>query len=394
MRQLLGISGLTVSLIVLIGSLPMPALSIVPGKINYQGKLTDPLGDLIEGHNDISFSLFTQSVGGGSVWSELHSSVEVTQGLFNVVLGSTTALTDIFQAYDSLWLEITVEAERLVPRQELGSFPYALRVHGINVDPDGNVGIGTDSPSAELEVKGKIVSEVGGTRFHMVPRGGIMIWSQPLAEIPRGWQLCDGFNGTPDLRSRFLYGAGIGENPGDTGGTTSHTHTFSDTVSSSTNEAGSHAHSYSQVPSHSHTVDPPSCTSNSAGGHYHAVSARATSVSGGGHNHSINAKTTGDWQAWIHTGADWGASGTVWTHYAGNHNHTIDVGAASFSGADHQHSVDIPEFSSGWTGDPSCSTDSAGSHTHTLADFTVEGSTSSESNLPPYIQVAYIMRME
>lgn len=35
-----------------------------------------------------------------------------------------------------------------------------------------------------------------------------MIWSRSVASIPAGWQLCDGTNGTPDLRSRFVYGAG------------------------------------------------------------------------------------------------------------------------------------------------------------------------------------------
>lgn len=35
-----------------------------------------------------------------------------------------------------------------------------------------------------------------------------MIWSGSVASIPAGWQLCDGTSGTPDLRSRFVYGAG------------------------------------------------------------------------------------------------------------------------------------------------------------------------------------------
>jgi microcystin-dependent protein len=35
-----------------------------------------------------------------------------------------------------------------------------------------------------------------------------LIWSGSVATIPAGFQLCDGTNGTPDLRSRFVYGAG------------------------------------------------------------------------------------------------------------------------------------------------------------------------------------------
>jgi len=56
--------------------------------------------------------------------------------------------------------------------------------------------------------------------------GLIAIWSGAIADIPAGWHLCDGNDGTPDLRDRFVYGAGGIKNPGDTGGSATHTHTF------------------------------------------------------------------------------------------------------------------------------------------------------------------------
>ena len=37
------------------------------------------------------------------------------------------------------------------------------------------------------------------------------MWSGKVDEIPAGWSLCDGGNGTPDLRSRFIVGAGPGD---------------------------------------------------------------------------------------------------------------------------------------------------------------------------------------
>ena len=46
------------------------------------------------------------------------------------------------------------------------------------------------------------------TGSSVVPRGLIASWYGSVASIPSGWQLCDGTNGTPDLRSRFIYGAG------------------------------------------------------------------------------------------------------------------------------------------------------------------------------------------
>lgn len=39
------------------------------------------------------------------------------------------------------------------------------------------------------------------------PTGGIIMWSGTIATIPSGWYLCDGNNGTPDLRNRFIIGA-------------------------------------------------------------------------------------------------------------------------------------------------------------------------------------------
>lgn len=41
-----------------------------------------------------------------------------------------------------------------------------------------------------------------------VPSGAILMWSGSIATIPTGWLICDGTNGTPDLRSKFVVGAG------------------------------------------------------------------------------------------------------------------------------------------------------------------------------------------
>lgn len=56
--------------------------------------------------------------------------------------------------------------------------------------------------------------------------GLIAIWSGAIADIPAGWHLCDGNDGTPDLRDRFVVGAGHNYNPGDAGGAAEHTHPF------------------------------------------------------------------------------------------------------------------------------------------------------------------------
>ena len=54
----------------------------------------------------------------------------------------------------------------------------------------------------------------------LLPRGCILLWSGAADAIPAGFALCDGENGTPDLRGRFVVGAGNSDYPvGATGGT-------------------------------------------------------------------------------------------------------------------------------------------------------------------------------
>ena len=57
-----------------------------------------------------------------------------------------------------------------------------------------------------------------------LPSGTIVIWSGEEIAIPVGWSLCDGTNGTPDLRNRFVLGAGDGRLVHETGGSEWHSH--------------------------------------------------------------------------------------------------------------------------------------------------------------------------
>ena len=83
------------------------------------------------------------------------------------------------------------------------------------------------------------------------PLGGIIMWSGAISAIPTGWSLCDGSNGTPDLRNRFVLGAtndgSDGTYPGisvsQTGGTAdavvvSHNHSITDNGHTHTQTGG------------------------------------------------------------------------------------------------------------------------------------------------------------
>lgn len=71
--------------------------------------------------------------------------------------------------------------------------------------------------------------------------GMILIWSGSLGSVPTGWALCDGTNSTPDLRDRFIVGAGSTYSVAATGGTAdatvvTHTHTATSVVSTGTHQ--------------------------------------------------------------------------------------------------------------------------------------------------------------
>ncbi|MEG6550185.1 phage tail protein [Desulfocurvibacter africanus] len=58
------------------------------------------------------------------------------------------------------------------------------------------------------EVAAREDHEADATAHGSMPTGGIIMWSGAIDAVPQGWALCDGQNGTPDLRGRFIVGAG------------------------------------------------------------------------------------------------------------------------------------------------------------------------------------------
>jgi len=101
-------------------------------------------------------------------------------------------------------------------------------ISGIMTAPTASVGTNT--------------TQIATTAFVLangVPSGAIMLWSGSIGSIPSGWLLCNGSSGTPDLRDRFVVGAGSTYAVNATGGTAdavvvSHTHTATSTVTDPT----------------------------------------------------------------------------------------------------------------------------------------------------------------
>ncbi len=107
------------------------------------------------------------------------------------------------------------------------------------------------------------VTSTANQLSYPLPVGVICLWSGAITSIPTGWVLCNGSNGTPDLRDRFVVGAGTTYSVGNTGGAAS--------VQLTTGQLPAHSHSASStftgtaLPAHGHSVTDPGHTHTLAG---------------------------------------------------------------------------------------------------------------------------------
>jgi hypothetical protein len=116
---------------------------------------------------------------------------------------------------------------------------------GVNVSSSGTLAVtGGLTLDGAAGTSGQVMVSAGASNTptwgNAFASGMIMLWSGSIATIPSGWLLCDGTSGTPNLRDRFIVGAGSTYAVGATGGS-------ADAV------VVSHSHSITD-PGHNHTI--------------------------------------------------------------------------------------------------------------------------------------------
>jgi microcystin-dependent protein len=233
----------------------------------------------------------------------------------------------------------------------------------------------TGTPSTPTATAGSNTTQIANTAYvrgeltTLIPSGIILLWSGAISAIPSGWVLCNGSNGTPDLRDRFVVGAGNNYSVNATGG--------SDSVTLTAN----------QIPSHTHSLSASGTTSGQSAGHTHTFSGTTSgqsaththSVSDPGHRHNM-AMYVGSGAGFASIQAPDGPSPTYTNNYMETATTGISLGNAS---ADHTHTY------SGTTASVS------GDHTHTVTVTGTSGGTGgglSHENRPPFHALAYIMK--
>ena len=99
-----------------------------PPLINYQGRLVDGSGAPVSGDSlAMRFTFLDGDTSSATVlWGETHQAVQVTGGLYSVILGSVNPIPPSALAGSTVYLEVRVGGEVLSPRQRLTSAPFAI----------------------------------------------------------------------------------------------------------------------------------------------------------------------------------------------------------------------------------------------------------------------------
>ena len=251
-----------------------PSVAAVDGFV-YQGALKNVSGAPLTGRQTVQFRLYDAATGGTPLWGRSCAVQLNEKGLFNAELSDKAGdeiegvnainLASILarNSASTLYVGVTVAGGdgEIAPRQRVLSVPYAvfaadsgnasgnfavagkLDAAGLAVSGQADIAgkatvKGNATVKGKLSVSGKILGPGSRAAYGTAPVGVIVIWSGAANRIPDGWKLCDGSNGTPDLRGRFVVGYnpndGDYNSPGKTGGEKTHTLT--------TDEMASHSH--------------------------------------------------------------------------------------------------------------------------------------------------------
>ena len=142
--------------------------------ISYQGRLADSSGNPLTAIANMEFRIYDVPAGGVSLWTEMwtgSNAVEVSDGLFNVMLGSiNNTLAESVEGHDELYLGITVNTDsEMEPRVQLGSVPFSMQALTV---ADGSITtekIASGAVTQHQAVSGSTGASTSSTAFVDLP---------------------------------------------------------------------------------------------------------------------------------------------------------------------------------------------------------------------------------
>lgn len=148
-------------------SLAYPTSPVRPNReLSFQGRLTDTAQNPITTSTVMEFRLFDTGpgTGGTELWDTTDAGVcNVTpdqDGIFNVGLGDDCGneiTEDVFTENSNVWLEVTVAAETLTPRQSIKTVAYALNSETVQGYPISATGAATTNTILTMDSGGQVL---------------------------------------------------------------------------------------------------------------------------------------------------------------------------------------------------------------------------------------------
>jgi hypothetical protein len=150
--------------------------------ISYQGRLADSAGNPLTDKYNMEFRIYDVPTGGTPLWTEMWTganAVDVSDGLFNVMLGSIdNTLASSIEGYDELYLGITVGTDsEMVPRVQLGSVPFSMQAMSVS----------TGAITTTMLADGTVTLAKLGTDVELVPTYEGFSYYTGLYSKPMGW---------------------------------------------------------------------------------------------------------------------------------------------------------------------------------------------------------------
>ena len=110
------------------------ASAAIPHLMNFQGKATDKTGTPLNGSYNLTFRVYNSGTGGTPKWTETQPNISISNGIFQVQLGSVTSLNLPFD--ETYWISIEINTDgEMSPRTKLASVPYAYKAESLTDVP-------------------------------------------------------------------------------------------------------------------------------------------------------------------------------------------------------------------------------------------------------------------